>query len=405
MKYIKYSEEDFIKDEYFQKWVLTPNSMSVNFWENWIALHPEKKEIINNAAYFIKLLRSDSEQLPEENFDGIWQNIVQRRNDTSRSFAFSKNIFSGKWSYVAKIAAVFVGVLIATIKLYNSHIFNKTSENISTDITNQITLELEDGTIKIVDPISSGTITDSKGQQIIKQEQNKLLYNKEASKDEEVLTYNKLTVPYGKTFQLVLSDGSHVFLNSGSKLRYPTSFLKDAPRDVFLDGEAFFSIEKDEDRPFTVITDEMNTRVFGTKFNVTSYKNENNTSTVLVEGSVGVYKSNNDGSQKAITIAPNQRAVFKDGIIAINKVDTSKYTAWTEGKLLFIEDRFELILYELERHFDVVINNKYVQLNKKLFTGTFTDESLDDILKVCQEHTPFEYVRNGNNIIINQKQN
>jgi len=144
----------------------------------------------------------------------------------------------------------------------------------------------------------------------------------------------------------------------------------------------------------------MNTSVYGTEFNVSSYKNENNTSTVLVQGSVGVYRSKNAEGQKPIVLDTGQRAVFKEGAIAVDVVNVAKYTAWTEEKLFFVDDCFELILKELERHFNVNIDNKLHQLNGKRFTGTFSKESLDQILRIFQEHTPFEYTRNNNTITI-----
>ena len=181
-----------------------------------------------------------------------------------------------------------------------------------------------------------------------------------------------------------------MFLNSGSKLRYPVRFLTSSPRDVYLDGEGYFDVVEDVDRPFTVITDDMNTQVYGTEFNVSSYKNEGNTSTVLVEGSVGVYRANNEEGIKPLMITPGQRAVYDNDQIAVEEVPIRKYVAWKDGLLYFVDDRFELLLKELERHFNVSIDNQYKSLEGKRFTGTFTNESLDQILKVAQAYGQFE---------------
>ena len=242
-------------------------------------------------------------------------------------------------------------------------------------------------------------VTNAQGIVVGKQEQNTLFYKGEEAAS-ETLKYNQLSVPYGKKFELILSDNSHVFLNSGSSLRYPVKFIKGAPRNVYLDGEAYFSVEEDKERPFTVITDEMNTQVYGTEFNVSSYKNENNTSTVLVEGSVGVYRSNNQKGAKPLTIKPGQRATFENNAIAVDKVNLKKHIAWKEGKLLFVDDRFDLILKELERHFDVEIDNQYALMNSKKYTGTFSNVPLEQILRICQEHTPFDYTLEGDRITI-----
>ncbi|GAA4939089.1 FecR family protein [Algibacter agarivorans] len=393
MKYINFSEDDFIKDEYFQKWVLNPDQMTSNFWNNWLSSHPDKKETIRKASNFIRLIHGDGEVLPEEDFDEMWQFIVQKR-DTPEHKAKRLRLNTSFVKRLRRIAAVFIGLISLSYGLYSSGILD-TNQIINSNEEPRITLELHDGTVKFLDEISSEVITDKSGDRVVNHEETLLSY-KNNSTELEILTYNQLTVPNGKKFELLLSDGTHVFLNSGSKLRYPVTFLKNKPRNVFLDGEAYFSVKKDKTSLFTVITDDLNTQVYGTEFNVSSYKNEHNTSTVLVEGSVGVYKSNNNKGEGPIMIKPGKRAVLEDGVIEIDKVNVNKYIAWKEGRLLFVNDRFDVIVKELERHFDVNIDNQFYELNKKEFTGTFTVETLDEILKIFKEHSGFTYVVNEN---------
>lgn len=297
--------------------------------------------------------------------------------------------------------------LVAAVLIYLSisyggyYITTKQSETPVINTAPLITLELEDGSIKTLNEINSDIITDSKGKKVGTQEQNLLLYFNEGHYEEEKLIYNKLTIPYGKKFQIVLSDGTHVFLNAGSSLRYPIKFLNKFNRDVYLDGEAYFEVKKDAVHPFTVITEKMNTRVLGTKFNVSSYKNEDNTSSVLVSGAIDVYNaSENYNPNKTIRIKPGQRAHFEENNINVEQVNILKYTAWTEGKLFFVEDRFDLILKKLERHFNVSINNTYTALNKEFLTGTFETENLNQILKTFQTYTPFNYTIKGTTITI-----
>lgn len=267
-----------------------------------------------------------------------------------------------------------------------------------------IILKLGDGSVEILDETSSKVLPNANGESIASKEQNKLIYGKKGSKVHKGINYNELMVPYGKTFELVLSDGSQVTLNSGSKLRYPVTFLANSPRTVYLEGEAFFSIEKDENSPFTVITDNMNTRVYGTKFNVSSYPDESITTTVLIEGSVSVYKANNHNNQEPIIIEPGQRASIEREQIVVDEVDVSNYIGWKEGKLIFSDSTFDDILKRLERHFNVKIENRLGQLKNKRFTGTFTKEPLDEILNVIQQHTLFEYQIDKNTIIVIEKE-
>ncbi|WP_139278067.1 FecR family protein [Pseudozobellia thermophila] len=396
MKYINYNIEDFITDEYFQKWVLDSDAMCDNFWQNWLNDYPERQGLVEEARRFVLLLNAQEETLPEQDFNAMWRNIIERRTDAA-GYVAEKRKSNGK--VFLRAAAVLVGLMATTLAVY----FMGQSNTAVTETPAQITLELEDGTIKVLDEMSSDVVIRSEAG-VVKQEKNVLKYEGGHSSD-EVVKYNQLTVPYGKKFEVALSDGSHVYLNSGSKLKYPAHFIAGEPRNVYLDGEAYFSVEKDSERPFTVITDDMKTRVLGTEFNVSSYKNENNTSTVLVEGSVLVYNSQEEPTEATVRLEPGQRAVFENNEIAVGQVNVEKYIAWKEGKLFFVDDPFTLILKELERNFNIEIENRYKALGDKKFTGTFDEESLDQILRVCSEHTPFQYERQDDKIVIREVNN
>ncbi|MBC9795124.1 FecR family protein [Sinomicrobium weinanense] len=415
MKYKHYKTEDFIADEYFQQWILDPDPVTDDFWKNWLTENPGKKDIVEEAREMVSILDRWQGQDPGLSGTAIkmsWQDIDWR---TAKKTQPGTPAYSGSaqqppfgnqgkkrqknpWLKVAIGFCVVFGVFYGIDK---SGILEKAAR-LSETASPQVTLELQDGSIEVIDETTSQIITTAKGQRVVSQEKNVLVYANDPNTETEGLVYNQLTVPYGKKFELVLSDGSHIFLNSGSKLRYPVKFLSERPRDVFLDGEAFFEVEKDETRPFTVVTGEMNTKVLGTKFNVTSYKNENNTHTVLVEGSVGVYKPDDtQGKEEPLLVKPGQRAVFENGSIGVEEVKIEKYTAWTRGQLYFVDDKFDLIIKELERHYNVKIENKYEALNKRRLTSTFKDEpDLERVLHIFQKIVPFDYVKERNTITI-----
>src|SRR5690606_29057383 len=184
-----------------------------------------------------------------------------------------KKWYEQKGFFIAVGAACILGVSFFFIN--NMGLLEKEA----TPLPLQITLQLQDGSKQVIDETTSTVITTREGQTLGNQNKQMLVYEKLQQSATE-LVYNELIVPYGKKFELVLADGSHIYLNAGSTLRYPVQFLPGQPRDVYLNGEAFFEVKKDTERPFTVVTEEMNTRVYGTRFNVTSYKNEGNTYTV-----------------------------------------------------------------------------------------------------------------------------
>ncbi|WP_339712378.1 FecR family protein [uncultured Kriegella sp.] len=404
MKYTHYKEEDFVKDTYFQKWILDPDRLTRNFWENWVLQHPHKKDTVENAARMIRLIQfAGKEELSATEIDTMWQNIFQKRKKKSNRNYFQLYPSSPfEIKSLLRFAALFTIVISTTFALYHL-LFNSEQGNIE-PMGSRITLKLEDGSVHVLKEQASEVIMNEKGNRIVNQERNTLVYDKKRVSDQQHIAYNELVVPYGKKFELRLSDGSHVFLNSGSKLRYPVAFSNNSARNVFLDGEAYFSVEKDKVWPFKVITNTMNTRVYGTKFNICGYGEEEETAVVLVEGSVGVYKTSNVSSHDDIKIVPGQRALMIKDDISIDEVNVNKHIAWTVGKLIFIDDPFETIVKILERHFNIAIDNQVAPLNKKRFTGTFTKESLDQILRVFQEHTPFDFRIKGSTITIREKE-
>ncbi len=296
-----------------------------------------------------------------------------------------------------RYAAVFAGLLILSYGLYVV-VFNHKPE-----LLPQITLQLADGSIQVLDENQTKIIIDKDGQEIINHQFNKLSYKQESQKEGEII-YNELVVPYGKKFQLVLSDGTHIFLNSGTKLKYPKAFSSEGVREVFLDGEAYFSVTENKISPFVVNTKEMNVQVLGTMFNVSSYQNENNTSATLVEGSVAVYKAGKIYNKNESTIiVPGQRASLKEEMFTVQEVNIKKHVAWTEDKLYFVNDRFENIVKEMERHYNVKITNNYAALNKVRYTGTFKTETIIEILNTFKKNTEFEYRMEGRKIVISKQ--
>ncbi len=297
-----------------------------------------------------------------------------------------------------RYAAVFAGLLMFSYGLY-VFVFDHNQGDI---LSSQITLRLEDGSIQVLDENEVGVITDKDGQEVVNHQFDKLTYTQGKLKDGTV-KYNELVVPYGKKFRVVLSDGTLVFLNSGTKLKYPKTFSSKGIRKVFLDGEAYFTVTKNKINPFVVGTKEMNVQVLGTKFNVSSYQNENNTSATLVEGSVAVYEAEKKyNKNKSTVIIPGERASFESKVFTIQKVNIKKHIAWTEDKLYFVNDRFENIIKEMSRHYNVEIVNNYTALNMVRYTGTFKTETVVEILDVFKKNTAFKYHMEGRKIIISE---
>lgn len=263
----------------------------------------------------------------------------------------------------------------------------------------QITLELEDGSLMNINSGEIREIQTQNGETVSTQKED-ILYYKTGEVD-DVLNYNTLNVPYGKTFKVQLSDGSFVHLNAGTQLKYPKQF-PGSERRVYLEGEAYFEVTHDEDRPFIVETSSSTTQVLGTSFNVSAYVDDQWSATVLVEGSVIV--SEVDSTKASVKLSPGHMALWDSVTKKINvlEVETTEYTSWMEGDLVFESRTFEDMLRVLERKYNVKIENHYSELNSGRYRARFKDETIEQVMKTFVESRLFSYTIEDNTIIIDK---
>jgi transmembrane sensor len=261
---------------------------------------------------------------------------------------------------------------------------------------------LANGEIKTLVLHKDQVIKTANGNFINVQRNNVLICEKKSDSDR--LAYNELKIPFGQKFQVILSDGTKIHLNSGSSLKFPISFIKGHYRKVYLTGEAYFEVTKDKLHPFIVQSSEMNIKVLGTKFNVSAYKEDQSINTVLVEGSVQVYEKNSP-NQKSILV-PGEKATWmkSNNRVAINKVDVSDYTAWRNGQLIFKGLPFRKIVQKLERAYNVSIINNNEELDNEMFSANFNQDTdkIENIMFYISKIYHFTYTIKDNIIIINK---
>lgn len=266
---------------------------------------------------------------------------------------------------------------------------------------NEITLQVSDGSTETISEEGSLTIRDTKGYPIGLQKGSQLVYHKSPTAND--IAYNTLKVPFGKKFVLILSDETYVHLNSGTTLKYPVRFKKGKAREVFLDGEGFFEVAKDEAHPFIVNTNSLNIKVLGTQFNLSAYADDENISTVLVEGEVGFFDTNEQFDVSEYPrLVPGYMASWRkqDKKIEIEETDTNLYTGWREGKIIFDHMPFREICKKLERNYNVSISNKDKELEEIQFTASFDTETIGQVLEAFSKNYPMKYNINDNKINI-----
>ena len=314
-----------------------------------------------------------------------------------------KSLFRLKILSIVKYAAMAI-LLLGLGYLYKNGVFDSSNrEEQTSPKNNAITLMLEDGSLMEVVEEGSAPLVNANGENVGRILNGKLDYDKFITSSEKYI-YNTLSVPYGKRSQLILSDGTKIHLNSGSSVRYPIAFMKNGKRQVFLDGEAFFDVAKDRERPFIVNSRELNIQVLGTRFNVSSYSDDDSTNTVLVEGAVRLFKKGVEYSlENASLLEPGYKATLEKTRkeIVFEKVDTEIYTGWVQGKIIFNRMPFKDILKKLERHYNVEIINNNKQLDEEIFTASFDTETITEVLAAFNMNYPINYKKVENKIIIN----
>ncbi|MBD0824961.1 FecR family protein [Aestuariibaculum marinum] len=263
-----------------------------------------------------------------------------------------------------------------------------------------ITLTLHDGSIQTLDTKKVEQLFDDEGKVIIDKNKNKLSYTNETRVEE--LVYNTLVIPYGKRFELTLSDGTNVFLNSGTTIKYPTKFIKGSDRKVYLTGEAYFDVAHDEAHPFIVNAETLNVQVLGTQFNVSSYKDDFITNVVLVKGKVSLADQDDKEKVNSVVILPGTKGVFnkEKRSIETSQVNTDLYTAWMKGELVFRNTSFDDILKKIERHYNVKVVNKNKDINNEVFNARFNNQPIDSVLSYLNDSYNIKYKIEQGQLII-----
>ncbi|MUH35237.1 FecR family protein [Zobellia amurskyensis] len=283
---------------------------------------------------------------------------------------------------------------------YWNHNFYQNTSKVAIENTDQITLELSDGTVKTISEASSASVYNKKGDRVGLQQGNQIIYHK-GGKAKEIV-FNTVSVPYGKRFVLILSDGTKAHLNSGSSLKYPVEFMKGKKRKVYLQGEGYFDVAKDETSPFIITANKLNIQVLGTKFNLSAYPEDPNIKTVLVEGSVGFFEESTKFNEESKRLIPGHMAVWgkQRHAIKFKEVDTDLYTGWMDGKIIFSHMPFKAIVKKLERNYNVTINNSYEQLNEVRFNASFDTETISQVLEAFSKNYAMKFTVKGSRITI-----
>ena len=294
-----------------------------------------------------------------------------------------------------KYAAIFVAVFSIS-HFYTLNKINSTeiSEVIIPD-DDEVFIENEKGEIFLIEKTDSIEISNNSYK-----ESNRIVYEKNILETEKV-EFHTITVPYGKRFNLKLSDGTDVYLNSGTLMKYPVSFLPDQTRSVYIEGEAFFNVEKATNSIFEVRSNQIIASVYGTKFNFKNFSEDFSSDIVLVEGSLGI---SNENSNDINMLSPGYKASIDKEIFNISKskVNSKIYTSWVDGDVIFRNETFEQIIQKLQRLYNItIINNS--KISNQLFNASINveKEKIEEVLGYFNKIYNIDFQIFNNKIIIN----
>lgn len=226
----------------------------------------------------------------------------------------------------------------------------------------------------------------------------KILYASAEQKTSQVV-YNTLSIPRGGEFSMVLADGTKVWLNSATELKYPVSFAG-KERVVYLEGEAYFDVRKDPNCPFIVVADEMRVEVSGTEFNVNTHFKDY-IETVLVRGKVEIVSSG-----RRTSLNPDQKAVFArdGGEVCVEDVDVSSYVGWKDGNFIFYNESLENIMDQLALWYDVEVFYLNPAVKKVLLSGEMKRyEDIRNLLYFFEKSSNVKFEIKGKTITIGYK--
>ncbi|MGC9353763.1 MAG: FecR family protein, partial [Mariniphaga sp.] len=294
----------YLNDKRFIQWVFSPGNELNEWWNSFKAANPKEKENIQLARRILQKLHTSDRELSEDEKIMLFSQIL-KQVEAQQEQRRSRKIFIGLMKYAA-VAILFFSV--GALLFYQKNNFNPQF------ITQEISEPVLSDEARLIRPGGDNILLSETNSRIEHRQDGQVVVNNNVIEPSTTLPkgtpeMNQLVIPYGKTSEILLPDGTHVFLNAGSRLIYP-DFFADKNREVFLVGEAYFEVVHNEKQPFVVQTTDVRVRVLGTQFNVSAYPSENIIETVLSSGKVRLEQNNTGMFSQTTELVPGQLAAF-----------------------------------------------------------------------------------------------
>lgn len=306
------------------------------------------------------------------------------------------------WPRLGIAAAIFmvIGIGIYFYSRNDRYPVEEYANDIPSKGKNTATLTLSSGEKIELSNVKAGKLADQAGIQVSKTREGQLVYEGKAPVSSKADTWNTLSTANGEQYSVQLPDGTKVWLNSASALKYPASFASLKERRVQLTGEAYFEVAKDKLHPFVVKTEQQEVTVLGTHFNVSSYMEDHKTITTLLEGSVKVDALY---ALQSRVIRPGEEVLNADQQLLIRPADLKAAMAWKEGYFRFNNESLERIMNQVSRWYDVdvVYQGNRNQLASLTFWGIVSrDKNVSEVLKMIERAEKVKFIIKGRTITV-----
>lgn len=396
-KYITYTVIDFVLDENFVSWVQNPTANSDAYWMAELETNPTLQNTAAEARFAILNLKTTTKTAKPKEIEKIWKNLKIAHQNSFPAPKKKKSVYLlfPQWKAIA--ASVIIAISASSLFYFlndktTTPLIPKTiaiKSDVKPGVIGAI-LTLGNGSKVVLDNLSSGKLANQKNTVVIKKK-DELVYTQGSNAQEELHT---LTTPRAHRYNLILADGTKVWLNAASSITFPTAFIGNE-RKVVITGEAYFEVSKDPKRPFRVFANDTEVKVLGTHFNINAYQDEDNIKTTLLEGSVQLSKNG-----KKVFLKPGEQGQASNtGTLKIvSDVNLQAIMAWKNGTFYFQNASIQMVLKEISRWYDVtVIYEKGIPT--RFFEGEIQrDLQLSVLLKTLEKSNDIHFEIEGKTI-------
>lgn len=403
-KYRDYSAADFATDLDFMLWVKSADHQSDKFWNEVLEQYPFQSETINKAKRIVHAMKVVTHEIDDDAGQKSWGHIAQNIQQQNNGGEKKRVISMRSWLAAASVIAILTaGYFLFLNKPSEQKVLAKTENKlpVQNDLMpggNKAILMLDDGSTIVLDSAQNGNLASQGGTKIVKTEDGRLAYEgSNAKAEQQSIQMNTVSTPRGGQYQLTLSDGTKVWLNAASSIRFPASF-SGTKREVAITGEAYFEVAHNAKMPFTVTVKNMDVEILGTHFNINAYDDLGNVQTSLFEGSVKIVSGG-----KNELIIPGQQAIVNNQSNAIsvnNHIDAEAILAWKNGKFYFNDANIQSVMNQISRWYDVEV--EYEGKINKTFAGTISrNVTASNIFKILEATGGVHFKIEGKKVIVN----